>query len=63
MKSITVLALSLLLSACSLTPRQKAFIASSVALSVALSLKGDSGKAGPEVALPSNPCANPEACR
>jgi hypothetical protein len=58
----TVLALSLLLSACSLTPRQKAFVVGSVLLSGALATHSSSSEAR-HVRLPANPCATPEACR
>jgi uncharacterized lipoprotein YbaY len=61
-KALTIFALSLLLTACSLTPRQKAMVLSTVALSVALSVHGGSDSRE-RVSLPSDPCASPEACR
>jgi hypothetical protein len=63
MKSLTVLALALLLSACGTTPRQKAMIVGSVLLTGALAAaQADRGN-DTRVSLPSNPCASPEACR
>lgn len=61
MKSLTVLAV-LLLAGCSLTPRQKAVLAGVAATSLAISLTRDE-PAERRVPGPTNPCANPEACR
>jgi hypothetical protein len=61
-KPLAILTLSLLLSACSLTPRQKAFVVGSVALSLALSLDHEDSQER-RIPAPSNPCANAEACR
>jgi hypothetical protein len=63
MKSLTVLALSLLLTACSLTPRQKAVLVGIGATSLALSLNKSDSDSDRRVSLPANPCATPEACR
>jgi hypothetical protein len=57
MKSLTVLALSLLLTACSLTPRQKAMVLSTVALSVALSVHGGSDNDDRHIPTPEVRCA------
>jgi hypothetical protein len=62
MKALTVLALSLLLTACSLTPRQKAFVVGSVLLSGALAAHSSNSSEDRRVAVPSDPCANPQAC-
>jgi hypothetical protein len=62
MKSLTVLALSLLLSACSLTPRQKAFVVGSVLLSGALAAHTNSNE-DRRLSVPSDPCANAQACQ
>jgi hypothetical protein len=59
----TVLALSLLLTACSLTPRQKAFVVGSVLLSGALAAHSSNASEDRRVSLPANPCGTPEACR
>jgi hypothetical protein len=61
MSRVAVIALVLLLSACSLTPRQKAFVVSSVALSVALSIHDHDSRE--RVSLPSDPCKSVESCR
>jgi hypothetical protein len=63
MKSLTVLALSLLLTACGLTPRQKAVLVGIGATSLALSLKKSDSDSDRHVSLPGNPCASPQACQ
>jgi hypothetical protein len=63
MKALTVLALSLLLTACSLTPRQKAFVVGSVLLSGALAAHSSNSNQDRRVGLPANACGTPEACR
>jgi hypothetical protein len=63
MKALTVLALSLLLTACSLTPRQKAMVVGSVLLSGALAASQHESNDARRVGLPADPCANPQACR
>jgi hypothetical protein len=58
----TVLALSLLLTACSLTPRQRMAVIGGVLLTGAIAAQKDRNTTD-HVGVPSNPCATPEMCR